>query len=116
MDLSLEEIKEILSYNDLNKIINSLTNALNRASNKINDLNIAINKINRAKNYYENKLKESTTSNKMFIQQFNERVIILSKTMSTPSLENLFNYLEPFYKQLPINLKDKFSFKGLVGI
>lgn len=36
--------------------------------------------------------------------------------MSTPSLENLFNYLEPFYKQLPINLKDKFSFKGLAGI
>ena len=51
MDLSLEEIKEILSYNDLNKIIDSLTNALNKASNKINDLNIAINKINRAKNY-----------------------------------------------------------------
>ena len=36
--------------------------------------------------------------------------------MSTPSLENLFNYLEPFYKQLPINLKDKFSFKGLAEI
>lgn len=52
----------------------------------------------------------------MFIQQFNERVIILSKTMSTPSLENLFNYLDPFYKELPINLKDKFSFKDLAGI
>lgn len=57
MDISLEEIKEILSYNDLNKIINFLRNALNKASNKIYDLNIAINKINRAKNYYENKLK-----------------------------------------------------------
>ena len=53
MDLSLEEIKEILSYNDLNKIINSLTSALNKASNKINDLNIAINKINHAKNKYK---------------------------------------------------------------
>ena len=53
MDLSLEEIKEILSYNDLNKIINSLTNALNKTSNKINDLNIAINKINRAKNKFK---------------------------------------------------------------
>ena len=52
----------------------------------------------------------------MFIQQFDERLIILSKTMSTPSLENLFNYLDPFYKELPINLKDKFSFKGLARI
>lgn len=53
MDLSLEEIKEILSYNDLNKIINSLTSALNKTRNKINDLNIATNKINRAKNKFK---------------------------------------------------------------
>ena len=59
MDLTLSEIKNILSYNDFNKIVNALKQAEINADEKIAELNYAKTKIQRARLYYESKLNEN---------------------------------------------------------
>lgn len=56
MDLTLSEIKEILAYNDFNKIVESLKKAEKCADEKIAELNYSKAKIQRARMFYENKL------------------------------------------------------------
>ena len=51
-----------------------------------------------------------------FLKDFPERVILLSDTLETPTLDNLWNYLEHFYGKVPRALKDRFSFEDLAGI
>ena len=56
MDLSLAEIKEILSYEDFRKITEKLKLAEKKADEKIAELNNAKNRIRRARTFYESKL------------------------------------------------------------
>lgn len=55
MDLTLEEIKEILSYDDFGKIVEALRRAEAGADEKIAELNSARERIRRARMYYEGK-------------------------------------------------------------
>ena len=52
MDLSLKEIKEILDYDDLQKIVGFLEQAEQRADDKISKLQYAKTKIQKARNDY----------------------------------------------------------------
>lgn len=45
-----------------------------------------------------------------------ERVILLSDTLETPTLDHLWNYLSHFYGQVAPDLKDQFSFEDLAGV
>lgn len=115
MDLSLNDIKEILEVNDFEKIIDFLKQAEKSADNKITAIKYAQSKIQKARLFYESKLDESTQKG-VFIKNIPQRVILLSENLRAPSLENLWDYHRHFYDQVGVDLKDKFSFEDLAGI
>lgn len=116
MDLTLSEIKEILAYDDFNKIIATLKQAEKSADEKIAELNYAKTKIQHARTFYENKLNDEQQKENAFVKHFPQRVILLSDTMKTPTLDNLWNYHKNFYDQISDNQKSEFSFEDLAGI
>lgn len=116
MDLTLSEIKDILTYDDFNKIVATLKQAEKSADEKIAELNNAKTKIQRARIFYESKLKGEQPSESIFIKHYPQRVILLSDIMETPTVDNLWNYHRHFFEQVPDKLKDKFSFEDLAGI
>ncbi len=116
MDLTLSEIKDILAYDDFNKIVATLKQAEKSADEKIVELNNAKTKIQRARIFYESKLKGEQPNESIFIKHYPQRVILLSDIMETPTVDNLWNYHRHFFEQVPDKLKDKFSFEDLAGI
>lgn len=116
MDLTLSEIKEILAYDDFNKIVNALKQAEDNADKKIAELNFAKAKIRRARAFYENKSGGARNGGKPFIERFPERAVLLSETLRKPDLNNLWNYHRHFYAQLPDFLKREFLFEDTAGI
>lgn len=116
MDLTLSEIKDLLSYDDFHKITEALKQAEKSADEKIAELNYAKEKIQRARTYYENKLNDEPQKENIFIKYYPKRVILLSDTLEKPTLDNLWNYHRHFYNQLPEDKKNEFSFEDLAGI
>ena len=116
MDLSLKEIKEVLEYNDLEKIVDFLKQAEKKADEKIAALQYSKAKIKAAKADYERKLKGIEGMEGLAIKELPERVIMLSDTLEEPTVANLWNYLSHFYHMIPEDLKDRFQFEDLAGI
>ena len=116
MDLPLKEIKKVLEYDDLEKIVDFLAQAEKKADEKIAALQYSKSKIQLAKAGYERKLQGKQKSGKTFIKDYPERVILLSDTLEMPTLDNLRNYLSHFYDKVTPALKEQFSFEDLAGI
>lgn len=116
MDLSLQEIKSVLEYDDLEKIIDFLTQADKKADEKIAALQYSKSKIQLAKTDYERKLQGQQKHNGTFLKTYPERTILLSETLEVPTLDNLWNYLSRFYDQVTPTLKEQFFFEDLAGI
>ena len=116
MDLSLKEIKKVLEYDDLEKIVDFLAQAEKKADETIAALQYSKSKIQLAKAGYERKLQGKQKSGKTFIKDYPERVILLSDTLEMPTLDNLWNYLSHFYDKVTPALKEQFSFEDLAGI
>ena len=116
MDLPLKEIKKVLEYDDLEKIVDFLAKAERKADEKIAALQYSKSKIQSAKADYEKKLQIRKNPNGVFIKDFPERVILLSDTLEAPTLDNLWNYLSHFYDKVTPALKEQFSFEDLAGI
>ena len=116
MDLSLQEIKKVLEYDDLEKIVEFLTQAEKKADEKIAALQYSKSKIELAKADYERKLQGQQKFNSTFFKDYPERVILLSDTLEEPTLNNLWNYLDHFYEKVTPTLKDQFAFEDLAGI
>lgn len=116
MDLPLQEIKKVLEYNDLEKIVDFLAQAEKKADEKIAALQYSKSKIQLAKADYESKLQSRKNSNGFYIKEIPERVILLSDTLEVPTLDNLWNYLSHFYDKVTPALKEQFSFEDLAGI
>lgn len=116
MDLSLQEIKKVLEYDDLEKIIDFLVQAEKKADEKIAALQYSKSKIELAKADYERKLQGQQKFNGTFLKDYPERVILLSDTLEMPTLDNLWNYLSHFYDKVTPALKEQFSFEDLAGI
>lgn len=116
MDLTLDEIKNILAYDDFDKIIAALKRAEINADEKIAELNYAKAKIQRARAYYENKSSGDKKEESCFIKRYPKRVILLSQTMDKPTTDNLWNYHRHFYDQVPDGLKNEFAFEDSAGI
>ena len=110
MGLPLQEIKNVMEYDDLEKIVEFLAQAERKADEKIAALQYSKSKIQLAKADYEKKLKGRQKLNQVSLKDYPERVILLSDTLKEPALENLWNYLGHFA------LKEKFSFEDLAGI
>lgn len=116
MDLPLKEIKKVLEYDDLEKIVDFLTQAEKKADEKIASLQYSKAKIRSAKADYEKKLQMRQNQSGTFIKDIPERVILLSDTLEVPTLDNLWNYLEHFYDKVTPALKEQFAFEDLAGI
>ena len=116
MDLPLQEIKKVLGYDNLEKIIEFLEQAEKKADKKIAALQYSKSKIQLAKADYERKLQTQHNLNGVHVKDFSERVILLSDTLEVPTLDNLWNYLSHFYDKIPPALKAQFSFEDLAGI
>ena len=116
MNLSLQKIKEVLEYDDLEKIISFLTEAEKKADEKISILQHSKTKIQAAKQTYVSKLQEQCNSDKIEVINLPERVIMLSDSLEIPTLDNLWNYLSHFYKKIPESQREQFSFADTAGI
>lgn len=116
MDLPLQKIKEVLEFDDLQKIIDFLKEAEKRADEKMALLKYSRAKIQLAKSDYEDKLRGHVQTEGIVIKYFPERVILLSDTLETPTLDKLWNYLSHFYDKIEPRLKEQFSFEDMAGI
>ena len=116
MEFTLAEIKELLSYRDYHKIVRAFDRAERIADEKIAELNGAKTKIARARSYYEQKLNEAKPTEGEFVRYFPERVILLSDTLESPTLDNLWSYQRHFYRQLPKELRKEFAFEDVAGV
>lgn len=115
MDLPLKKIKEVLEYDDIEKIIDFLNQAEKRADEKIALLKESEAMIRRARADYERK-PQRIVAEDMFIERFPEQVILLSDTLNTPTLDNLWNYLDHFYNKVGKEHRELFEFEDTAGI
>lgn len=116
MDLPLQEIKKVLEYDELEKIVDFLAQAEKKADEKIASLQYSKTKIQSAKANYERKLQERKNANGTFLKDYPERVILLSDTLEMPTIDTLWNYLSHFYDKVTPALKEQFDFEDLAGI
>lgn len=116
MDLPLQEIKKVLAYDELEKIVDFLEQAEKKADEKIAALQYSKSKIQLAKAAYERKLQMRKNPDGAFIKDFPERVILLSDTLEAPTLDTLWNYLSHFYDKVPSSIREQFSFEDMAGI
>lgn len=116
MDLSLNEIRKVLGYEDLEKIVAFLSEAEAKADEKIASLQYSKSRIRLARADYEKKLHSRERQSGTFIRELPERVILPSDTLEEPTLDNLWNYLARFYDRLAPEVKDQFLFEDLAGI
>lgn len=116
MDLPLQEIKKVLEFDELEKIVEFLEQAEKKADEKISILQYSKSKIQLAKADYEKKLQTKQSFQDVFLKSFQERIILLSDTLEVPTLDNLWNYLSHFYDKVTPELKEQFSFEDLAGI
>lgn len=84
MDLPLREIKKVLEYADLEKIIEFLARAEKKADEKIAALQASKAKIQLAKADYEGKLQSQLKIHSVFERECPERVILLPKLWKRP--------------------------------
>lgn len=116
MDLSLREIKEVLEYNDLAKIISFLEQAEKRADKKIAELQSGKARLRLARADYERKLHGQRTEQTMYTLKQPQRVIMLSESMETPTVDTLWNYLGRFYDRLAPDQRPLYEFEDLAGV
>ena len=116
MDLPLKEIKKVLEYDELEKIIDFLEQTEKKADEKMAALQYSKSKIALAKADYERKLKARDHLTGTVLKEIPERVILLSDTLEVPTLDNLWNYLSHFYDKVTPELKDEFYFEDMAGI
>ena len=116
MDLPLQKIKEVLEFDDLEKIIAFLTEAEKKADEKIAAIQHSKSKIQAARQAYVNKRQEQYSANKITVVNLPARVIMLSDTLETPALDNLWNYLRHFYDKIPESQRERFVFEDMAGV
>jgi MerR family transcriptional activator of bmr gene len=116
MDLPLQRIKEVLEYDDLGKIIDFLGEAERNADEKIAALKRSKAKIQAARKDYESQLHGRPETTGYKICEYTERTILMSDTLTTPALDNLWDYLKHFYDNIPETLREQFEFENLAGV
>lgn len=116
MDLPLGEIKKVLELNDFQKIVKFLEDAEKKADEKIAELQSVKARIGRAKASYTGMSTEETASESIFTRELPQRVILLSDSLTEPTVENLWNYLRHYYAQVGEAKRAEFAFENVAGI
>ncbi len=116
MELPLNEIRQLLQCDDVAKIAAFLQNAEAHADEKIAQLREAKERIGRAKRFYEGKAAEQPKRGGIYACRYPARVILLSHTLRTPTVENLHDYHRHFYAQVGQARRGEFAFADTAGI
>ena len=116
MDLPLQEIKRVLEYDDLEKIIMFLEQAEQKADEKISSLRYSKSKIQLAKADYEKKLHNWQASEGIFTKKFPKRIIMLADSVEKITADDLWSYQRHFYQRLSYEQKKQFTFEDLAGV
>ncbi len=116
LGLSLQEVGEILAMEGLDKLVCTLEETMKKADKKIAALNEAKARIGRARDFYAAKSKTVPLTSGAFLRTCRERVILLSDTMTQPTLDNLWNYHRHFFAQLGAEKSPLFAFEDLAGV
>ncbi len=116
MDLPLQEIKRVLEYDDLSKIVAFLEQAEQKADEKILALQRSKAKIQRARQDYEKKLHGRQTPEGVFTRKFPARTIMLADPVDQVTADDLWSYQRHFYQRLSLELKAEFAFEDLAGV
>lgn len=115
MDLPLQEIKEVLEYNDLQKIVGYLAEAEKKADAKIAAIEYSKSKILLAKANYEKILNGQSENQDVYIKDFPKRTIMLS-LLEYPTVDNLWNYHRHFFDNIAPTRHKQFAFEDTAGI
>lgn len=115
MDLPLQEIKKVLEYDDLQKIVDYLAEAEKKAEAKIAAIEYSKSKILLAKADYEKKLYRQSKNKTIYIREFPQRTIMLS-ALEYPTVDNLWSYLRHFYDGIEPSIQEQFEFEDAAGI
>lgn len=116
MDLPLQEIKRVLEYDDLEKIIEFLEQAEQKADEKIASLRYSKSKIQQARADYEKKLHHWQTPEGMFTKKFPKRTIMLAGPVEKITADDLWSYQRHFYQRLSPEQEKEFAFEDLAGV
>ncbi len=116
LGLPLSTIREALDCNDFRRIAAFLADAERQADEKIALLRESKRKIALARRSYERRLDIAPQAEGAHVQRFDERVILLSDTLETPTMENLWGYLRHFYRMIGPSRRDEFEFEDAAGI
>ena len=116
MELSLQEIQQILACSQLEELIGLLRQAEAKADARLAQLHAARSRIARARQAYESKRSSAQARGGLFVQQLPERIVVLSQEPAEPSLETLWNYLAPFYDQLGAGSRQQYALEDAAGV
>lgn len=116
MDFGLQRIKDMLESEDFGEIVGMLEEATENADRKIADLQDAKARIERAKRFYASKAAASESRTGIYVRTLPERVILLSDTLHTPTVENLTDYHRHFFAQTGGKNRGKFAFEDAAGV
>ena len=116
MELPLREIKRVLEYDDLEKIIAFLARAEQKADEKIAGLEQSKAKIRRARADYEKKLRGRQAAEGIFTQVLAARTIMLADPVQRVTADDLWGYLRHFYRRLDEDQREQFAFEDLAGV
>lgn len=115
MDLPLQEIKEVIEYDELQKIVDYLAEAEKKADAKIAAIEYSKSKILLAKADYEKKLYRQSENKDAYIKDFPQRTVMLS-SLEYPTVDNLWDYHRHFFDIIDSSVKEKFTFEDAAGI
>ena len=115
LDVSLDKIRTLLAYKDLNQKIVSLSKLDKYIDDKIRAMKEAKVHLERARHHYENMLK-GKISDVPSIKYIKKRIVLLSHDDGEPRLENLYSYFNQFYEKLPKEQRDEFAFDDKAGL
>ena len=116
MDFSLERIRAMLGSEDFGEIVAMLKEATENADKKIAELTEAKARIERAKSFYEAKAARNEEHGEPFVRTLPARTILLSDSLHTPTMDNLYDYHRHFYAQVGADKKDSFAFADTAGV
>ena len=116
MGLSLAEIGAALGSRDLREVAALLRRAEDRAGDKISRLRAATAKIAQVRAGYEEKLLQPQNGDGPQVRRIPARMVLRSKDRGELSLETLWDYLAPFYVQLPPEQREKYAFEDAAGL
>lgn len=114
MDLSLQEIGELLSCNDFQHILKQLRHAQEKVQEKITELTHIRESIGRARSFYEEKIQQEDVHG-IILRTFPQTTLLLSDTLTEPTVENLWNYQRHFYAQVGCR-KAEYAFEDVAGV